>query len=133
MENKELVTYAQQVKQDVICYLEDNYDINELLNDNCGCIDDVYNFLYDTLFNEDSITGNASGSYYFSRYKAEAMVLANIREVVWALLQFDCIKELGHYILHAEWERIDVITRCYELSSALHEAMIELGWMKENE
>lgn len=131
MRNEQLVTYAQQVKQDCLVFLESNYDITELLNDNCGEIEDVFEYLYDTLWCEDAVTGNGSGSYFFDYERAKQMVLANIEEVVWAMFEFDCIDTLGRRICQNEWEWLDVTARCYQLHNALREAMIELGWMQE--
>lgn len=51
--------YKENIKNDIKSYIVDNnIDVNS---------DDFYqNELYDNLFCEDSVTGNASGSYTFN-------------------------------------------------------------------
>lgn len=120
-------TYLEQVTEDVANYLVDNFT-EEVVADYCGDWEDFIEHLYDELWNTDSVTGNASGSYWFSRALAENMVLSNIGEVTFALLEFDMLDQLGKLMLDEEWERIDVITRCHELHTAIYEALEQLGW-----
>ena len=53
--------YEEEVLNDVIEYIRDHYDINEL-KENLEDKDEFYQDLYDDLFVSDSVTGNASGS-----------------------------------------------------------------------
>ena len=53
--------YYEEVKNDVLDYIENNIDLDEFENR-----EDLYEHLYDELFVEDSVTGNGSGSYTMS-------------------------------------------------------------------
>ena len=53
--------YYEEVKNDVLDYIENNIDLDEF-----GNREDLYEHLYDELFVEDSVTGNGSGSYTMS-------------------------------------------------------------------
>lgn len=101
----EKYNYLEAVKEDVREYIKNETDLSE--------IDD----LYDTLFNEDSVTGNASGSYTFNTWKAEEYLCHN-----WDLLQ-EAIEEFGFtgHILDKGAEWCDVLIRCYLLSQAINE------------
>ena len=58
--------YLEAVKEDIKNYLLDNiseYDTSDL--------DDFKETLYEYLWDEDSVTGNASGSYTFNREEAK--------------------------------------------------------------
>ena len=50
--------YLEAVKDDVREYIEDEIDFTDY-----GTIEDLEQFLNDELFINDSVTGNASGSY----------------------------------------------------------------------
>lgn len=126
--------------------------------------DDAYDALYDRFFVYDFITGNASGSYYFSSYKARKHCYNFFRDVFEALKECGYNKELENfktfvalveagylnienmtldyevldevdenekcYAFYAleeleeiDFEKLDVITRCYYLSSALSDVL----------
>ena len=72
---------------------------------------------------DDSVTGNGSGSYTFSTAKAREFVLAGIEQVIEACREFDV--SFGELVEAGEWERLDVITRCYYLSQAIGEVVTE--------
>ena len=77
---------------------------------------------YDELWADDSVTGNGSGSYFFSTWKAEEALCHN-----WDLLA-DAITEFGGDtdILRQGAEACDVTIRCYLLSQAIAAALDEL-------
>ena len=79
--------------------------------------------LHDALWIDDSVTGNGSGSYTFNTAKAKEFVLAGIEQVLEACQEFG--ESLGELIEAGEWERLDVITRCYYLSQAIGEVVTE--------
>lgn len=113
--------------------------------------DDAYDALYDRFFVDDFITGNASGSYYFSSYKARKHCYNFFRDVFVVLKECGYNKELKNfktfvalvkagylnienmtldYAFYAleeleklDFEKIDVITRCYYLSSVLSDVL----------
>lgn len=80
-------------------------------------------YLYDLLIDNDSVTGNASGSYTFSTWKAEENLCHNgdlIEEMVEAF-GYSSINELAN--LGAEG--VDVAIRCYVLPQAIERALEE--------
>ena len=105
------------------------YDyINETVNNIKDYIDEnidyikEYSFdeLYDELWTADSVTGNASGSYYCNAYKAEEALAGS-----WELLK-EALENFGLEnvnILEKGAEYCDVTIRCYLLSECLAEAL----------
>ena len=85
-------------------------------------LDEYEEKLNDILWIDDSVTGNASGSYFFNKYEAEEALAHNIELAAEALQEFGYnnvdILEKG-----AEW--VDVIIRCYILSSCIAEYIDE--------
>lgn len=77
---------------------------------------------HDELWVDDSVTGNGSGSYFFSTWKAEEALCHN-----WDLLA-DALEEFGDNtdILRQGAEACDVTIRCYLLSQAIAAALDEL-------
>lgn len=114
--------YFQEMKNDVLTYIDENYtteELKELLNNR----DDFYEKLNDDLWVCDSVTGNASGSYTFSEWKAEENLCHNLD------LLRDTIEEFsGDYAMALEKgaEYCDVLIRCYLLGSVLYVVLNEL-------
>lgn len=78
--------------------------------------------LNDALWLDDSVTGNASGSYFFNRYEAEEALAHN-----WDL-STEALQEFGYNdvdILEKGAEWVDVTIRCYILSSCIAEYIDE--------
>ena len=109
-------------KLDVKNYIENEIDIEKALLE-AGDIDSLKNNLYDDLFCNDSVTGNASGSYTFSTWQAEENLCHNMDLLKEALEEFGC----GIEYLEKGAEACDVTIRCYLLSSAISEVIDELG------
>lgn len=81
-------------------------------------LDEYEEKLNDSLWIEDSVTGNASGSYFFNRYKAEEALIGNLE------LARESLQEFGYNnidILDKGPEWVDVTIRCYILSSCISE------------
>lgn len=113
-----MYNYLENVKEDVLEYIREN-DI-EITEDNR---DEIEQELYDNLFVDDSVTGNASGSYYCNSYKAEQALVGNLD------LLHDALREFGGDSIDvlekgAEW--CDVTIRCYLLGQALSEVIDEI-------
>lgn len=100
--------YLEAVKEDIKNYMKEN-NITEVTDD-----------LYDTLFNEDSVTGNMSGSYTFNTWEAEQNLCHNM-----ALLKEACDMFGSDYKLDNP-EACDVTIRCYILGQALEEIKEEM-------
>lgn len=91
--------------------------------------DDVEEFrvhLDERLWVEDSVTGNGSGSYTFSREDAKANVLANLDLLHEAMEYFEVTdEEIGKRFMADDWEWFDVIIRCSLLSGVCEEVAEE--------
>ena len=91
--------------------------------------DDVEEFrvhLDERLWVEDSVTGNGSGSYTFSREDAKANVLANLGLLHEAMEAFEITdEEIGKRFMADDWEWFDVIIRCSLLSGVCEEVAEE--------
>lgn len=113
--------YEEEVLNDVIEYIRDHYDINEL-KENLEDKDEFYQDLYDDLFVSDSVTGNASGSYYCNAWKAEESVCHNMD------LLADALEEFGGEldVLRDGAEACDVTIRCYMLGQVLGDAIDDI-------
>ena len=123
--------YRETVKADVKEWLADNF---EYLKDsvNVEDKDDVREFLNDTLWAEDSVTGNSSGSYTFSRAEAEKCVMDNLDLAIEALREFGYTNHAEQLIIEQydgefdeDWEYLDVSIRCYLLGEIIEEVIDE--------
>ena len=85
--------------------------------------------LNDTLFVNDSVTGNASGSYTFSTWQAEENLCHNFELLTEALTEFGC--DLSY--LEKGAEACDVTIRCYLLGQAISEVLDEIEIENETE
>lgn len=77
---------------------------------------------HDSFWIDDSVTGNASGSYTFSSYDAEQNIAGNWDLLGEAMKGFCC--ECDAIAKGAEWA--DVTIRCYLLGEGIDKAMEEL-------
>lgn len=115
--------YQYEVINDVRTVIDEEYE--ELINDWMkGDIDrdDVEDTLYNELINHDSVTGNASGSYFCNRWKAEEAICHNL------YLLCDVLDEygMGTNMIKMGAERCDVQIRCYLLCQAIKEVLDKL-------
>lgn len=78
-----------------------------------------YDALHDAMFTDDTITGNASGSFTFNSAQAKDYVIDNMSEVVEAFREYCEIDYFAKLMEAENYEAIDVVTRCYYLSDAL--------------
>lgn len=115
--------YLEEVKKDVMRYIEENVNLEEY----AGERDRLEEELNDSLWIEDSVTGNGSGSYTFNNSRAKEYVLADMDTVTEALREF-CTeaKTIAEKFLSEDWEYFDVTARCYVLGSAIYEVLEEL-------
>ena len=117
--------YLEAMVEDIKSVIGD-YNINTYENR-----EEAEQGLYDEMWCDDSITGNASGSYFCNSYKSMECVLDNID-----LLQEMCrefgveAEEIGQKFLDEEWEWMDVSIRCYLLGQAISEVLDEV-WEEE--
>lgn len=109
--------YLQAVIDDVKQYIADN-EIT-VTTDNR---DEIEQQLNEDLFTEDSVTGNASGSYTFSTYQAEENLSHNMDLLADALSEFGCTFDY----LEKGAEACDVTIRCYLLNQAISDVLDEI-------
>lgn len=116
--------YLDSVKNDVKDWIDWNVDLT-----NRDDREELEEYLRDTLWTEDGVTGNASGSYTFSRAKAKEYVIDNIDELAEATYEFGVSDaEVGEKFLEENWEWMDVTIRCYFLDIAISEVLDEIGY-----
>jgi hypothetical protein len=117
--------YLEAVTADVLDYIREEIDLDEWK----GNADGLAEHLNDELWVCDSVTGNASGSYYCNTWKAEEALCHN-----WDLLA-EAIDEFGGCtdVLRQGPEACDVTIRCYLLGQAIAEALEELADELEEE
>ena len=63
--SKEKYEYLEEIKEDVSGWIKEENMLAKFPNR-----EDLEEYLNDVLFTEDSVTGNASGSYFMSTWKA---------------------------------------------------------------
>lgn len=107
--------YLENVKEDVRSYIEENINLKDYTQE------ELEEKLNEDLWTEDSVTGNASGSYTFSTYEAEENLCHNMDLLQEALQEFGC----GVDYLEKGAEACDVTIRCYLLGRAIGEVLEE--------
>ena len=110
-----MYNYLENVKEDVRNYIKENINLKDYTQE------ELEEKLNDDLFVEDSVTGNASGSYTFSTYEAEENLCHNMDLLQEALENFGC----GIDYLEKGAEACDVTIRCYLLGRAIAEVLEE--------
>lgn len=115
--------YKEAVKNDVMTYINENYDEDNL--DFVLRYDDTRENLIDELeeklWIEDSVTGNASGSYTMSYYVAEEYLCHNLGLLCEAMHEFGNDKDI---LTNPEY--CDVTIRCYMLNWAIKDAVYDI-------
>lgn len=117
-----MYNYLENVKEDVKEAIFDYYtkeEIKERLEDR----EEFEQKLNDYLWDNDSVTGNASGSYYCNAYKAGEALNGNWDLLREALYEFGC-EDVNPIEKGEEW--CDVTIRCYLLGQAISLALDEL-------
>ena len=114
------MAYLAETIGNVIIMIKENYDAADF-----GGMtpDSIKEKIYDDAWIDDSVTGNGSGSYYFSTAKSRDAVEADRDTVEEALREF-CVgaDEIGRRFLNNDYEYFDVTARCYVLGKAVEEA-----------
>lgn len=113
----ERYNYLEAVKEDVKEYIK-----NEITLEDYSDRDKLEEHLNDTLWIEDSVTGNGSGSYTFNTWKAEENICHNLDLLAEAIEEFCC--EANVIGKGAEW--CDVTIRCYLLGQAISEVLDDM-------
>lgn len=97
--------YHEVVKDDIREYIEENYG---------AVTEKMRAVVFDTILREDSVTGDASGSYTMNRAVAKEYVIENIDLLKKAVDEYGFNKkDIGEQFLSEEWEQFDVLIRLY--------------------
>lgn len=112
--------YLAAVTADVTDYISNEIDLGEYTSS-----DDLKDELNERLFVDDSVTGNASGSYTFSTWAAEENLCHNLDLLGEALTDFGFKPD---YMAKNGAELCDVMIRCYLLSEAVSDAVDALDY-----
>lgn len=121
--------YHQAVLEDVIEAIWQEEPWKE-----CNDRDELSDKLNDELWTVDSVTGNGSGSYTFSRAKAEEFLRGNADLIQEMASEFGMDDgEIGRRFMASDWEWFDVSIRCYLLGWAIQYALdlLQDGLWKE--
>ena len=110
--------YREAVKDDVLEYIN-----NEINFEDFDTFEELEEHLNEVLFTEDSVTGNASGSYTFSTYEAEENICHNMDLLQEALSEFGDTEAL---VMDFDAEKADVTIRCYLLGECIAAALEEI-------
>ena len=90
-------------------------DIREYIKENYGSVtEEMRNDVFDEVLGDDSVTGNASGSYTMNRAVAKEYVIENIDLLKKAADEYGFDKkDIGEQFLSEQWEYLDVLIRLY--------------------
>lgn len=113
-----MYNYLEAVTADVVEYIK-----NEINLADYDSREELEEALNDELWTADSVTGNASGSYYCNAWKAEEALAHNWDLLAEALTEFG---QDGTDVLKQGAKAMDVTIRCYLLGQAIAEALEEL-------
>lgn len=102
--------YREAMAQDIREYIEENVTLSDYASR-----EELEEALNDDLWTADSVTGNASGSYYCNAWKAEEALSHNWDLLGEAMREFCC--ECDAIAQGPEWA--DVTIRCYLLGECI--------------
>lgn len=115
--------YYKEVYKDACDVAAENFDG---YMENSSDFEDAWDEFYEDLYMDDSVTGNASGSYWFSRKKAEE----SLGEFVWDEDIVWLLEEMGYTIedvVKRGPEVVDVIIR-YAMLGPVESAVKDYVW-----
>ena len=117
-----MYNYLEAMKSDIMDYIRNDVNTNEFISR-----EELEERLNDDLWTVDSVTGNGSGSYTFSRSEAEEYVNDNSDLLREAIREF-CIdsETVAEKFLDADYEYFDVTIRCYLLGQAISKALDDI-------
>lgn len=119
--------YMDAVVDDILNYIDNEIDLADYDD-----VDELEEKLNDVLWNDDSVTGNGSGSYTFNRSTAQEYVEDN-KYLVQDVINdgFETAETLGQWWIEDNYEAIDVTIRCYLLSGAIAQALEDDGFREK--
>ena len=91
---------------------------------------DIYEVVSDACWVEDGVTGNASGSYTFSRWEARNNFFEDeySDEYISQMIVdgFTTKESVGRAVAESQWELLDVTIRCWLLNDAIIEILDDM-------
>ena len=117
--------YYKEVYNDACNVVDENFDSYLEVG---GELDDAWDAFYEDLYMDDSVTGNASGSYWFNSKKAEESLGKFVwdEDIIWLLEEMgDTIED----VVKRGPEVADVIIRCamlYHVEGAVKKYVWEM-------
>lgn len=116
--------YLESMVEDILNYINEEVDLSEFSDR-----EELEEELNDKLWGEDSVTGNASGSYTFNTWKAKEYVTDNMELLTEMAAEFGIDDaEMGRNFCEENWEYFDISIRCFLLSQAIAEALNQLDY-----
>lgn len=109
--------YKEAMLDDVREYIRENVELADYESR-----EEAEESLYDEMWIADSVTGNGSGSYTFSTYKAEENLCHNLDLLAEAMQEFG--DNAG--LLEKGAEAADVTIRCYLLGETISAILDEI-------
>lgn len=111
-------SYFDEMYEDVIKYIAENIDLTDYTEGGELDRDALEEKLNDECFIADSVTGNASGSYYYNAYRAAEKAFSEIDLLIEAIECFGDEPESYKRAL-VDPEYADVTIRCYYLGEVI--------------
>ena len=114
--------YLESMKEDVQEYINNEINLKDFSDR-----EELEEKLNEDLWTCDSVTGNASGSYFCNSYKSMECVLDNMDLLEDMCKEFGVDNDtIGQKFLACEWEWMDVSIRCYLLGQVIGEVLDEV-------
>ena len=114
--------YLEAMKEDVQEYINNEINLKDFSDR-----EELEEKLNEDLWTCDSVTGNASGSYFCNSYKSMECVLDNMDLLEDMCKEFGVDNDtIGKKFLACEWEWMDVSIRCYLLGQVIGEVLDEV-------
>jgi hypothetical protein len=111
-------SYFNEMYDDVLEYIAENIDLADYIEDGEFDRESLEDKLNDDCFVADSVTGNASGSYYCNAYRAAEKVHSEIDLLIEAIECFgDDAEDYKRALKSPEYA--DVTIRCYYLGEVV--------------
>lgn len=110
-----MYNYYDAVQEDVNAWIDDNINFEDFAD-----LEELGEYLNNTLWIDDGVTGNASGSYFCNSWHAEECIAHNWDLLAQALGAFG---DNGADVLEKGAEWCDVTIRCYVLADCIAETL----------
>lgn len=114
--------YYAAIREDCEQAIRDNYTVEEIAESIFSDRDEFAEKLNDEFWIDDSVTGNASGSYYCNAHKAAESLMFNLDLLTEAVDEFGGNMD----VLKNGAEACDVTIRCYLLWYGIDKALEDL-------